>query len=95
MAFSNLLHLWRRDDVSPLVKGRVYNAAVRSVLLFRCETWPFRQQDVHRLKVFDHRCLRQLAKVGWSDRLSNLEVRKCVLGEMEVTNFSGEFSGSD
>ena len=30
LAFANLLHLWRRNDVSLPVKGRVYNAAVRS-----------------------------------------------------------------
>ena len=80
MAFANLLHLWRRNDVSLVVKGHVYNAAVCSVLLYGCETWPLRQQDVHRLEVFDHRCLRQLATVGWSDRVSNLEVRNYVLG---------------
>ena len=32
------------------------------------------------VEVFDHRCFWQLAKVGWSDRVSNLEVRKYVLG---------------
>ena len=80
MAFANLLHPWRRNDVSLPVKCRVYNAAVRSVLLYGCETWPLLQQDVHHLEVFDHRCLRQLAKVGWSVRVSNLEVRKYVLG---------------
>ena len=56
----------------------MYNAAVRSVLLYGCEIWTIRQQDVHRLEVFDHRCLRQLGKVGWSDRVSNLEVHKYV-----------------
>ena len=90
MAFANLLHLWRRNDVSLPVKGRVYNAAVRSVLLYGCETWPLRQQDVQRLEVLDHRCLRQLAKVGWSDRVSNLEVRKYVLGGNEVIHFPGK-----
>ena len=57
MAFANLLHLWRRNDVSLPVKGRVYNAAVCSVLLYECEKWPFRQQDVHCLEIFYHRCL--------------------------------------
>ena len=57
IAFANLLHLWRRNDASLPVKGHVYNAAVRSVLLYGCETCPLRQQDVHRLEVFDHRCL--------------------------------------
>ena len=38
IAFANLLHLWRRNDVSLPVKGRVCNAAVRSVLLYGYET---------------------------------------------------------
>ena len=79
ISFANLLHLWRRKDVSLPVKSRAYNTAVRSVLLYGGETWPLCQQDVHQIEVFDHRCLRQLAKVGWSDRVSNLEVLKCVL----------------
>ncbi|KER20188.1 hypothetical protein T265_11207 [Opisthorchis viverrini] len=33
-AFVNLHHLWRRRDISFSVKGRVYNAAVRSILLY-------------------------------------------------------------
>ena len=79
-AHSNLLHLWCRNDVSLPVKGRVYNAAVCSDLLYGCETWPLRQQVVHHLELFDHYCLRPLARVGWSDRVSNLEVRTYVLG---------------
>ena len=49
VAFTNLLHLWCKGDVSLPVKGRMYNAAVRSVLLYKWETWSLRQNDVHRL----------------------------------------------
>ena len=59
-ASSNLQHLWRRRDVNLSVKGKVYNAAVRSVLLYGSETWPLRA-DVRRPSVFDHRCLRSIA----------------------------------
>ena len=90
MAFANLLHLWSRGDVSIPVKDRVYNTTVRSVVLYGCETWPLRQQDVHHLEVFDHRCLRQLANVGWSDRVSNLGVWKCVFGGKWKWNASQE-----
>ena len=31
---ANLLHLWRRGDISLSVKGDPYNAAIRSVLLW-------------------------------------------------------------
>ena len=59
-AFSNLRHLWRRKDISLTTKGRVYNATVRPTLLYGCETWALRSEDVHRLQVFDHRCLRSI-----------------------------------
>ena len=56
VAFANLLHLWRRGDVSLPLKGRVYNAEVLFVFLYESETWPVRQEDVHHFEVFDHRC---------------------------------------
>ena len=80
LAFANLRHLWRRHDVRLSLKGRVYNATVRSVLLYGCETWPLRAEDANRLSVFDHRCLRNIARVRWEHRVSNDEVRRRVLG---------------
>ena len=79
-AFANLRHLWRRPDVSLLIKGRVYNAAVRSTLLYGAETWPLRAEDIRQLSVFDHRCLRSIARVWWEHRISNAEVRRMVFG---------------
>nr|CAH8869570.1 unnamed protein product [Trichobilharzia regenti] len=78
VAYINLSHLWRRRDVSLAIKGRVYNASVRAALLYACETWPLRAEDVRRLCVFDHRCLRRIACVRWHHRASNSEVRRRV-----------------
>jgi Domain of unknown function (DUF6451) len=77
-AFINLRHLWRRKDISLATKGRVYSASVRSVLLYGCETWPIRAEDVRRLSVFDSRCLRTIARVWWDHHLSNDTVRRRV-----------------
>ncbi|KER23212.1 hypothetical protein T265_08861 [Opisthorchis viverrini] len=41
---------WRSRD-SFFVKGRLYNAAVRSILLYGSETWTLRAEDVKRLSV--------------------------------------------
>ncbi|VDO56153.1 unnamed protein product [Schistosoma margrebowiei] len=38
LAFANLRHLWRRRDIRLPTKGRVYCAAVRSVLLYGTPT---------------------------------------------------------
>ncbi|KER20099.1 hypothetical protein T265_15392, partial [Opisthorchis viverrini] len=79
ITFANLCHLWRQKGISLDLKGRVYQATVRAVLLYGCETWPLRVDDVRRLQVFDHRCLRSVAGFGWQ-RVSNAAIRKRVFG---------------
>ncbi|CAH8652861.1 unnamed protein product [Schistosoma intercalatum] len=81
LAFANLRHLWRRRDICLSTKGRVYCAAVRSVLLYGSETWPVRVEDIRGLLVFDHRCPRNIARISWDHRVSNAIVRKRVLGK--------------
>jgi hypothetical protein len=80
LAFANLRHLWRRRDIRLSIKGRVYNATVRAVLLYGCETWSLRAEDVRRLSVFDNRCLRSIARVWWRHHISNADVCQRVLG---------------
>ncbi|VDO64168.1 unnamed protein product [Schistosoma margrebowiei] len=65
LAFANLRHLWRRRDIRLQTKGRVYCAAVRSVLLYDSETWPVRVGDICRLLVFDYRYFRDIARISW------------------------------
>jgi len=83
-AFLQLRHLWHRRDVSLSVKGRVYSAAVRPILLYGSETWPLRADDVRKLSAFDHRCLRSIARVWWERRISNAEVRRMVFGQQKA-----------
>ncbi|KAH9581634.1 hypothetical protein MS3_00008710 [Schistosoma haematobium] len=78
--FANLRHLWCRRDIRLSTKGQVYCAAIRPVLLYGSETWPVRVENIHRLLVFDHRCLRNIARISWDHRVSNAFVRKRVLG---------------
>ena len=63
LAFDALRHLWRRRVIRLDLKGRIYCATVRAVLLYGSETWPLRTEDVRRLSVFDNRCLRRTARV--------------------------------
>ena len=80
LAFANLRHFWRRHDIQLSLKGRIYSATVRAVLLYGCETWPVRAEDAHRLSVFEHRCLRSIAHIWWRHHVSNEDVRRRVLG---------------
>ncbi|KAA3673036.1 uncharacterized protein DEA37_0006413 [Paragonimus westermani] len=66
--FASLGHLWRQGGISLKLKGRVYKTSVRAVLLYCSETWPLRVEDVNRLQVVDHRCLRSVVRIGWHQR---------------------------
>ncbi|VDO73295.1 unnamed protein product [Schistosoma margrebowiei] len=52
-------------------------------MLHACETWPLRVEDVRRLSVFDHRCLRRIADIQWQHHVSNAEVRHRVFGHRD------------
>ena len=86
IAFANLRHLWRQKGISLSLKGRVYKTTVRAVLLYGSETWPLRVEDLRRLEVFDHRCLRSIAGVGWCQRIRNETVRQQVFGCVRGTS---------
>ncbi|VDO79172.1 unnamed protein product [Schistosoma margrebowiei] len=81
LAITNLRHLWRRRDIRLSTKGHVYCAAVRSVPLYGSETWPVRVEDIRTPVIFDHRCLRNIARISWDHRVNNSVVRKRVLGK--------------
>ncbi|BHF80145.1 hypothetical protein SprV_0702326900 [Sparganum proliferum] len=67
--------LWNRRDLSIATKIRVYRASVRSVLLYGCECWALRVEDERKLEVFNHRCLRIILRVKFTDFVSNETVR--------------------
>ena len=79
-AFSNLRHLWRRRHISLTTKSWGYNSTVRPTFLYGFETWALRSEDVHRLQVFDHKCLRSIGHFSWKQRLSNKDVRHRIFG---------------
>ncbi|VDP07680.1 unnamed protein product [Schistosoma margrebowiei] len=45
LVFANLRHLWQTRDIHLSIKGRVNCAAVCSILLHGCETWPLRMKN--------------------------------------------------
>lgn len=67
--------LWNRHDVSLRTKLRVFNTSVMSILLYACETWPLRVEDVRSLNAFHHRCLRAILRVRYQDHITNDTVR--------------------
>ena len=75
-AFNKLMTpLWRQHDVSMRTKARIYDASVRSVLLYASETWTLKEADIKRLSVFEHKCWRRILGIRYTDHITNTEVR--------------------
>jgi hypothetical protein len=78
--------LWSRREISLCTKLKVYQAAVRTILLYGCETWPLRVEDERRLMVFDHWCLRIILRVRYFDMVSNESIRnRCHIKSLTIT----------
>ncbi len=76
-AFSRLQScLWSRREMSLRTKGRVYQAEVRSILLYGCETWPVRVADERMLEVFDNASIRRILCVRRRDCVPSVELRR-------------------
>ena len=64
-------------------RANVYEACVRSVMLYGAETWPTTREIERRVRSADCRMLRYMAGVRWEDYVSNEEVvRRCGLEDV-------------
>jgi hypothetical protein len=49
-------------------------ACVKSVLLYRCETWLVTSEIRHKIQTFVNRCLRYILKIWWPKIISNKDL---------------------
>ncbi len=68
--------LWSRREISLKTKGRIHEALMRTIVLYGCETWPVRAEDLRRLEVFDSDCLRCLLRCCRRDRVPFASLRQ-------------------
>ena len=53
------------------LKGVIYKACVRSAMLYGCETWALKVEDVRRLNAAGMKMLRYIGKVRLKERQTN------------------------
>ena len=75
-AFRQLTPLLLCRGVSLRVKGRVYDACVRSAMLYGSETWALRKIDESKLEINDMRMIRRICRAKLTDRIYSEEYRK-------------------
>ena len=71
LLFFMLRPVWRSRYTSLWTKLRIFNANVKSVLLYGPETWLLTKTIINKLQAFINRRLRYISGVFWPRKISN------------------------
>ena len=83
--------MWEMVEIASLLvnrgiplhhRGKVYEACIRSVMLYGGETWALTARLEAILLCCDRRMLRYMAGVTWRDRVRSVEVARCGVREL-------------
>jgi hypothetical protein len=55
--------IFTHKDIRPITKGKTYVSLVLTILLYGSECWCLRKDLLDRLRVFHHRCVRDMCRV--------------------------------
>ena len=73
-----LKRIWESRKINVKTKINLYKSNVRSVLLYGCTTWCPSSADERKLEVFENKCMRNILRIFWPRRISNVELRERV-----------------
>ncbi|XP_056015927.1 uncharacterized protein LOC130053203 [Ostrea edulis] len=72
--FASLRNIWKSAAISIKTKIRIFKSNIIGVLLYGAESWKVTKGVVHRLDVFQTKCLRRILKVFWPNTISNKDL---------------------
>ena len=64
-SFSKLRKVWLSKSLRKDIKIRIFNACVKSVLLYGCETWLVTNEIQRKIQTFVNTCLRYILIIWW------------------------------
>lgn len=80
-AFPMLKPVWSFTILSESTKIRIVNTYVKSVFLYRFETWRLTIGLQQKIQIFINKCLRHICKVTWPRKISNEQLLKRISRE--------------
>ena len=72
--FRELSPILTTRGASLSLKGKIYCACVRSVMIYGSETWPMKVEDKQRLERTERMMIRQMCGVTLKHRKSSVEL---------------------
>ena len=75
-AFTVLRPIWKNSAISKTTKIRILNSNVKAVLLYGAETWRVSKPSTGKIQTFINKCLRQILRLRWQDKVPNIDLWK-------------------
>ena len=69
--FVNMKKVLCHPKISLVIRLRTLKCYVWSLLLYNCETWTLKQDDIQKLKSFEMWTYRRMLRISWITRTSN------------------------
>ena len=67
--------VWNRNGITLRTKLLVYHAIIKLTLLYGSETWTTHVRHFRKIECFQQRCLLQLTRIKWQDKISNIKLK--------------------
>jgi hypothetical protein len=80
-SFFKLRRVWLSKSLQKDTKIKIFNACVKSILLYGCETWLVTKEIQRKIQTFVNRCLR--LRIWWPSIISNKDLWK-VTGQEDI-----------
>ena len=74
--FRQLVPLLTNNDVSLIMRGRLYSSCVRSSMLHESKTWTLRKENVMALQRTEMRMVRWMCGIKLKDRFPSMKLRE-------------------
>ena len=92
-AYKTLRPIWTSQVISVKTKLRIFNANIKSVLLYACETWRVTKALTHKVQTFINRCLRAILHIKWQDKITNEETWRTGQAEAQIKRRKWDWLG--
>ena len=81
---TNLDNISKSRDITLPTKVHLVKAMVFPVVMYGCESWTLKKAECRRIDAFGLWCWRRLLRIPWTERRSNLSIRKEISPEYSL-----------
>ena len=85
-SFKRLSKIWKSNHLSSHLKVHLFNSLIIPIALYGCETWTLKAANACNLLAFEMRCLRRIAKIRYTDHVTNEEVQRRLKSQDTILN---------